>query len=188
MARYSAGHKEATREKLVELAARHIRMHGMASLGVASLMAEAGMTHGGFYAHFKSREALLAAAVERVFDQSVEALAYWPKKYGEGALSKYKDFYFSSRHRDDASAGCPVPSLAGEARLASPEVKAAFDAGLERLADAIARMTPEGETAAGRKAALCLLGEMAGVLALSRVVDAKRSGEVLAAGRKAVAV
>jgi TetR/AcrR family transcriptional repressor of nem operon len=186
MVRYAPDHKEKTRAAIVDAAARRMRSGGMEGVGVASIMAECGLTHGGFYAHFRSRDALLAAAVERMFAVAVETIGRFEEKHGAKALERYADFYLSARHRDDATGGCPIPVLAAEAQRAAPVVKAAFEAGLNRLADRLAAIMPPG---AGRRGALALLGEMAGVLNLARVVaDAKASGELLAGARKAVAV
>jgi TetR/AcrR family transcriptional regulator, transcriptional repressor for nem operon len=185
VARYSSDHKEKTRARVVDVAAARIRMSGLDRLGVAGVMAEAGLTHGGFYAHFPSRDALLAAAVEHLFDIAVETVERFETRYGPQALDRYVDFYLSPRHRDDQAAGCPIPALAGEMRNAAPMVKAAFDAGLERLTIRLGALMTEG----GRKAALGLLGAMAGVLAVARTVaDPRRSNEMLAAARRSVLV
>lgn len=185
MVRYAADHKAKTRALIVEATATRIAAGGFAAAGVASIMAEAGLTHGGFYAHFGSRDALLAAAVQRLFARAVETLDRIEAKHGERALGRYLDFYLSARHRDDPGAGCPIPALAGEARHAAPEVRAAFDAGLDQLADRLALLMP-GK--GGRKAALALLAELAGVVTLARAIDdARVSGELLAGKRKALA-
>jgi len=185
MARYSTDHKEKTHAAIVDAAAERIRSGGFDALGVASIMAEAGLTHGGFYAHFPSRDALLAAAITRLFDKACETVGRFEEKYGvEAGLEKYIDFYLSPRHRDDIEHGCPIPSLAGDAQRAAPQVKAAFEAGLDKLADRLGQMIPKG----GKKAALALYGEMVGVLSVSRTIDAKQSNELLAAKRKAIAI
>lgn len=185
MARYSTDHKEKTRAAIVDAAAERIRSGGFDALGVASIMAEAGLTHGGFYAHFSSRDALLAAAVTRLFEKACETVGWFEQKYGDAGLEKYVDFYLSPRHRDDVERGCPIPALSGDAQRAAPQVKAAFEAGLDKLAERLGQMIPKG----GKKAALALFGEMVGVLSLSRTIgDAKQSGELLAAKRKAIVV
>ncbi len=185
MARYSTDHKEKTRAAIVDAAAERIRSGGFDALGVASIMAEAGLTHGGFYAHFSSRDALLAAAVTRLFEKACDTVGRFEEKHGEAALDRYIDFYLSPRHRDDAERGCPIPALTGDAQRAAPVVKAAFEAGLDQLAERVGRMMPKG----GKRAGLALLGEMAGVLGVSRTMgDARASGELLAAKRKAIAV
>jgi TetR/AcrR family transcriptional repressor of nem operon len=186
LARYSTEHKEQTRARIVDLAAQRIREDGLAGLGVAGIMAEAGLTHGGFYAHFPSRDALLAEAVSRLFGQACETVDRMEGKHGANALSRYVDFYLSPRHRDDRTIGCPIPALAGEVRNSAPEVRQAFDAGLDTLADTLGRITPQGGRPAGRKAALALLGEMAGKLAVARSMsDERRSSAMLADARAA---
>lgn len=191
MARYSTDHKEKTHALIVDAAAERIRSGGFDALGVASIMAEAGLTHGGFYAHFPSRDALLAAAVIRLFDKACETVGRFEEKYGaEAGLEKYIDFYLSPRHRDDIEHGCPIPSLAGDAQRAAPQVKAAFEQGLDKLAERLGQMIPATKgNPGGKKAALALYGEMVGILSLSRTIgDAKQSGELLAAKRKAISV
>jgi len=181
--RYATDHKQKTHEAIIETAASFIRWHGLEALGVARIMADAGLTHGGFYAHFKSRDALLSAAVSCLFDIAIETVDHFETKYGAAGLDRYVDFYLSARHRDDPSIGCPIPSLAAETRRAPPEVKMAFDEGLDRLADRVGRLMPKG----GRKAALALLGDMAGTLAVSRAIpDQRQSNDLLAAKRKEV--
>jgi TetR/AcrR family transcriptional repressor of nem operon len=181
--RYASDHKDKTRALVVEAAALRICGGGLDALGVASIMAEAGLTHGGFYAHFRSRDALMAAAVTRLFDKACDTLGRFEQKYGEQALERYVDFYLSARHRDDVTAGCPIPALSAEARRAAPEVQAAFEAGLEKLADQVGRLIPKG----GRRAGLALLGEMAGVLNVARTMgDLKQSADLLASKRKAI--
>lgn len=189
MARYSTDHKEKTHAAIVDAAAERIRSGGFDALGVASIMAEAGLTHGGFYAHFPSRDALLAAAVTRLFEKACETVSRFEEKHGEAALEKYIDFYLSPRHRDDIENGCPIPSLAGDAQRAAPQVKAAWEAGLDKLAERLGQMIPPTkERVGGKKAALALYGEMVGVLSVSRTIDAKQSNELLAAKRKAIAI
>jgi TetR/AcrR family transcriptional repressor of nem operon len=187
--RYSADHKEKTRSAIVEAAAERIRVGGFEGLGVASIMAEAGLTHGGFYAHFPSRDALLAAAITRLFEKAIDGLDRFEARYGaEGGLERYVDFYLSPRHRDDITLGCPIPALAGEARRSADEVREAFDAGLDALAARLGKLMPsDRKKGGGKRAAIALLGEMAGALTVSRAMtDAKQSNELLAAKRKSV--
>ncbi len=189
MARYSADHKEKTREAILKATADRLRSGGLEAVGVASIMAEAGLTHGGFYAHFKSRDELLAAAITRLFDGAIESVGRYEEKYGPKiGIERYADFYLSAKHRDDLTIGCPIPALAAETRRAAPEVARAFDEGLERLAERLGQlMAPKQKLAEQKRAALALLGEMAGVLAVARAIpDPKQSSEYLAAKRKTV--
>jgi len=190
MARYSPDHKQKTHNAIIDAAADRMRVGGLDAVGVAGIMGACGLTHGGFYAHFASREALLAAAIERLFDKASEGVSRFEQKHGDAALMRYVDFYLSPRHRDDLSVACPIPVLAADVSRAGGAVKAAFDAGLERLADRLGQlMPPTSSRSGGRKSALALLGEMAGVLGLSRAMgDAKLSAELLAGKRKALVI
>ena len=149
MARYSTDHKEKTRAAIVDAAAERIRSGGIDALGVASIMAEAGLTHGGFYAHFPSRDALLAAAVTRLFEKACETVGRFEDKHGEAGLERYVDFYLSPRHRDDIEHGCPIPSLAGEAQRAAPVVKAGVRCGARQSRRAAGADDPEGRQEGG---------------------------------------
>jgi TetR/AcrR family transcriptional repressor of nem operon len=187
--RYSTDHKAKTYDAIVSATAQRLRIGGIEGVGVASIMAELGLTHGGFYAHFKSRDALLAASLTRLFDDAVDTVGRFEAKYGkEDGLSRYADFYLSPKHRDEMTSGCPIPALAGETRRAAIPVRKAFDAGLERLAERLGKLMPSNsKRGGGKKAALALLGEMAGTLSVSRAIgDAKASNELLAAKRKTV--
>ncbi|HEX5007424.1 MAG TPA: TetR/AcrR family transcriptional regulator, partial [Hyphomonadaceae bacterium] len=153
MARYSPDHKEKTREAILNATTGRLRVGGLEAVGIASIMGEAGLTHGGFYAHFSSRDALLAAAITRLFDDATETVERFETKYGPKAgLERYADFYLSARHRDDFSIGCPIPSLGAETRRAAPEVSRAFDAGLDRLAERLGRLMPSRRPAEQKKA------------------------------------
>jgi len=189
MTRYAPGHKQETRARLVKLAADRLRGGGLSALSVAPLMAEAGLTHGGFYAHFKSRDALAEEAISQLFAEALEAIDAIEARHGPQALGRYQDYYLSPRHRDThAGEGCPVPILSAEMRSAPPGIRAAFEKGLSALADRLGQLTGPGGAPLGRADALGLLGEMAGVLALSRALsDPARSTQLLKGARKALA-
>ncbi len=167
--RYGAEHKQQTRERVLKEAAKAIRLSGPHQVGVADIMAKAGLTHGGFYAHFKSRDDLVAAAVGQMFTDSGAALALSNEdKPAAEVLNGYLDFYLSPRHRDRRDSGCPLPYLATDApRLTQPvrEQFAAGVAGLRRmLSGQLSRlgvMAPEPEASS-------MLAEMVGALTLAR--------------------
>jgi TetR/AcrR family transcriptional repressor of nem operon len=115
--RYDSEHKQRTRERLLAEAAKAIRSEGPHKLGVAEVMAKAGLTHGGFYAHFASKDDLIAEAVGQMF---TEAGARMVRRMGEGrspaeTLRSYVEFYLSAAHRDSRTSGCPVPFLSADA-------------------------------------------------------------------------
>src|SRR6516225_1792267 len=102
--RYDAEHKQKTRAKVLEVAAQAIRKDGPDRIGVASVMAEAGLTHGGFYAHFKSKDELVTAAIEQMFEESRARVAHEMEGRTPAAgLAAYIDFYLSKKHRDARS-------------------------------------------------------------------------------------
>ena len=132
--RYSESHKQETHAKLVKIAAKMLREKGPDGFAVAELMNEAGLTHGGFYAHFESKEACVAEALREIFAQmgrrtekNVEGL---PPRH---ALATVIDLYVSPYHRDNAGDGCPVTSLNSDMPRQPHAVREAFDAGVKSM-------------------------------------------------------
>jgi len=114
--RYGAEHKQQTRERVLTQAAKAIREDGPHQLGVADVMAKAGLTHGGFYAHFKSKDELVAATIDAMFAQGRERMALETSdRTPTEALRNYVNFYLSRSHRDARESGCPLPYLAADA-------------------------------------------------------------------------
>jgi TetR/AcrR family transcriptional repressor of nem operon len=186
--RYSDTHKDETRKRVLRAAAAAVRAKGPDGAGVAEIMAEAGLTHGGFYAHFRSKEALVAAAIEEAFGQSRRRFARMTEAMpSEQALAAFVDAYVSTDHRNNPQRGCPISTLTNDLPRQSPVVRAAFDAG---VADLIARLEawlPEQDPAARRSLASSLMAEMAGAVALSRAMsDEALAEQVLAASRAGI--
>jgi TetR/AcrR family transcriptional regulator, transcriptional repressor for nem operon len=190
--RYSETHKSETRAKLLKIAGKALREKGPDKLAVAEVMQAAGLTHGGFYAHFKSKDALLAEALESVFAYSKEKY----RRLTEGlpprhALATFIDFYVSPAHRDDPTRGCPIVMLNSELPRQSKKFRSVFDGGVRRLAATLAEMIRDaGIDAAndnGETLAASLLSAMAGAVAVSRAVSDKRlSDEMLEAARASI--
>jgi len=183
--RYSESHKEETRRKVVRVAAAAVRAKGPDGLGVAAVMAEAGLTHGGFYAHFGSKEALVAAAVEEAFAQSRRRFERITEGMGPAqALTAFVDAYVSAEHRANPQRGCPISTLANDLPRQGARVRAAFDAGVENLIGRIEAWLPQADPVARRSLACSLMAEMAGAVALARAVsDEALAAELLAASR-----
>ena len=178
--RYSDTHKEETRRKVVKAAAIAVRAKGPDGVGVAEIMAEAGLTHGGFYAHFKSKEALVAAAVEEAFGQSRRRFSRLTEDMAAAdALTAFVDAYVSAEHRANPQRGCPISTLANDLPRQGPMVRAAFDAGVEGLITRIEGWLPEPDPTARRSLASSLMAEMAGAVALSRAVSDEALAEQL---------
>src|SRR5579885_913914 len=162
--RYDAEHKERTRERVLKEAAKAIRAKGPHGVSVAGVMGRAGLTHGGFYAHFKSKDALVAAGVERMFDEGRERLEaeIASHRSPRRGLAAYVDYYLSEEHRDARSWGCPLPFLAAEAPRLSPSARKGFAAGIAGLTDAIAEVLAEAGEPKPQARAASLLAEMVG--------------------------
>ena len=179
--RYDSEHKQRTREKVLKAAAKAIRAQGPHRVGVAAVMGKAGLTHGGFYAHFDSKDDLVAAAIGQMFD---EARSNWDRltaaKDPAGALGAYIDFYLSTAHRDAISAGCPIPILAPELRRLAKPARDQFAAGVGRLRERLRSQLAVLGVANAEAEASSMLAELIGALALSRAEpDAGRSDAIL---------
>jgi TetR/AcrR family transcriptional regulator, transcriptional repressor for nem operon len=185
--RYSKEHKQETHTRIVKKAAVLLREKGAHGVGVADLMKEAGLTHGGFYAHFDSREALVIEAFAYAMDRSTER---WRKVVDQippdKRLATMVDAYLTSVHRDDPGHGCAVPALGAEIARESPKTRKAFAGKVDQLIDLIAEQMPDAPRKAARKQAMAMLATMAGTLLLARVAgNGELSDEMLAAGREA---
>lgn len=172
-----------THAALLQVAARSLREKGPERVGVLEIMREAGLTHGGFYAHFASKEALIGEAIDAMFaDSRARFDARHGDKAGKAWLDARVDSYVSASHRDDAGNGCPITALGGEMRHLGPEARIAFDAGVENL---LARLTRHcgGDAAAAQ----AMLAQMAGAIMLARAVnDPALSDAILQNGKAAL--
>ena len=186
--RYDSEHKERTRQRVLSEAAAAIRAVGPDGIGVAGLMAKAGLTHGAFYAHFESKDDLVAQAVAHMFDESYQRfLARTEHPDPAIAIERFIDSYLSTRHRDHPDHGCPLPSLSGElARLPGP-ARANFTAGLHRLTRSMAKRIVELGRSDADPLASSVIAEMVGALALSRAVaKPSESDALLEASRRSI--
>ncbi len=185
---WSKDHKEATRGRILETASAAFRSRGVGGVGVADVMKSAGLTHGGFYAHFDSREALVIEAFAHAMDRSTER---W-RKLAERTppdkrLATIVDSYLTPLHRDDPGHGCAIPTLGAEIARESPRTRKAFAAKLEQMIDMLAAQIPELPRKAARKQAMASIATMMGTLVLARVAgNGDFSDEILGAGRDAV--
>lgn len=178
--RLNPGRKEATHERIVEVAARAIRRAGYGGTGVADIMKEAGLTHGGFYAHFASRDAMLAEAADRAGAEAVEVSARIAADAPAGqGLHAVLRAYLSKAHAQNCETGCPVAALGSEMPRQTPEVRRAATRHLKAMIDLIARQSAEwGEPGAHRQA-LVTVATLVGTLVLARAVDDPRLADSL---------
>jgi TetR/AcrR family transcriptional repressor of nem operon len=183
--RYSDTHKQETRQKVVKAAATAVRAKGPEGVGVAEIMAEAGLTHGGFYAHFPNKEALVVAAIEEAFGQS--SLRFGRMTQGltpAEALAAFVDLYVTPEHRAHPEQGCPVAGLSSELPRQGLPVREAYERGVRRLVKRIAGWLPESTTDRDSLAA-SIVAEMAGTVALSRAISDDAEAERLLAAARA---
>jgi AcrR family transcriptional regulator len=170
--RPAPGRKEATHERILETAARAIRRDGYAGAGVAEIMKEAGLTHGGFYAHFDSREGMLAEAADRAGANSVAMLAAVastapPRKELEALLRAY----LSQEHVEGVDTGCPIAALGSELPRQAPRVRRAATRRIKEMIDLVARQSPDWGRPGAHERALVTLATALGALVLARAVD-----------------
>ena len=179
--------REATHDRIVEVAARTLRRDGYAGVGVADVMKQAGLTHGGFYAHFKSRDALLAEAIERAGRDSAVAMRQRldaSRERGENALRALVEGYLSDAHLRGAEFGCVIAALSSEMPRQPPTLRAPSIEGVRKLIALVQRALPAGGT---KEQAMVIAGTMVGSLQLARTLGANAQGKaMLAAARNAL--
>jgi TetR/AcrR family transcriptional regulator, transcriptional repressor for nem operon len=170
---YSQAQKAESRQRVLETAARQIREHGIEALGVADCMRSAGLTHGAFYGHFDSRDALIVEALEYAVAQSRKRIAALSTGAGgvkaKEPLRVIAETFLSDRHIKNPGTGCALCALAGEARHASPAVRQRLTAYVHSLASQIA------QSVAGQNesVALGIVATIVGAVTLARAVDDK---------------
>jgi len=172
--------KEATHERIVDAAARAIRRSGYNGTGVADIMRDAGLTHGGFYAHFPSREAMLAEAADRAGRDSVammERIA--ATSPSQRALHAMAQAYLSKSHVEGVETGCATAALGSEMPRQAPEVRRAATRRIKEMIDLVARQSPDWGQPGAHERALATVATMVGTLVLARAVDDPKLSDAL---------
>jgi AcrR family transcriptional regulator len=181
MARYAQGHKEESRARIVEAVGRGFRKQGYGGIGVDGLAREAGVTHGAFYGHFRSKAEAFGAAVAeglRELRQAVEGLR---AEHGKGWLRTFAAFYMGYKRTCDLGDACTLPSLSAEIERADPASRAAYETELQGVMKAVAAGLPEGTGAEREARAWVLLSLLAGGVTLARAVPTEATSEQIAA-------
>lgn len=178
---------ETTHERIVEVAARTLRRNGYGGVGVADVMKQAGLTHGGFYAHFESREALLAEAIERAGRDSAAVMNRridTSRERGQSPFRGLVEGYLSENHLSRVEDGCVVAALGSEMPRQSPELLALSTQRVRSLIEMVQRALPEGSAP---EQAMVIAASMVGTLQLARTMGANEQGKaMLAATRNAL--
>ncbi len=174
-----------TRERIVSGASAMFRERGLDNVSVAELMAQAGLTHGGFYAHFTSRDELVAEAVRFALLQSAHRIYLSALQTGDTpGYSKLIKRYLTIEHRDHPDSGCVLASLGAEIGRDEGDAKAVFSEGFDELVTLLARLSPERTRSARRAHVLSVISSLSGALILARAVNGNGgSEEILASVR-----
>lgn len=179
--------KQITHDRIVETAARAIRRAGYDGVGVADIMKEAGLTHGGFYAHFPSRDALLVEAIERAGQDSGAVLAHGRARRQARGVTAFRalvEAYLSEAHLASSEVGCPVAALASEMPRQAPEVR---QASVDRVNSMISMVRQTMPATFSHKTAMAIASAMVGALQLGRALGDNTQGKaLLAATRQAL--
>jgi TetR/AcrR family transcriptional repressor of nem operon len=182
--RYEKTHKEQTRQRIVETAARRFREHGLEAEGVKSLMSSAGLTNGAFYNHFESKEDLAREAVAAAMEERVGKLQFCIDS-GIGLRGLIQN-YFSVRHRDNPGLGCPTTVLAADVARHSDPVRRAYTYGVKAFVDLAATQWPALPADEALSRAFALYGLMAGTMQVARATnDEALSRSILESGLRA---
>jgi len=175
--RYDKEHKQATRQRIISTAGRRFKSDGIDGSGVATLMSDAGLTNGAFYAHFESKDDLIATVVAdqlRVQRESLDALAP-----GRAGIEQFVRWYLSPEHRDHRDEGCPSAALLDEIDRGTDATKQAYTDGVLAMADAIAVRLAPRDPASARLTVLGLFGMVIGTLQLSRALTNRKLADAV---------
>ncbi len=179
---------ERNRERIVDTASTLFREHGFDGIGVADLMKAAGLTHGGFYGHFESKDDLAAQSCAHAFTRSLERWEHVAARTPHAdALRALVERYLDARHRDAPAKGCALAALAAEAPRHGADVRRVFADGVRALLGVLEKAVPGRIRAARRKRALATLSGMVGAIVLARAVDdGALADEILEATRESL--
>ncbi|MDQ5973194.1 MAG: TetR/AcrR family transcriptional regulator, transcriptional repressor for nem operon [Actinomycetota bacterium] len=182
MTRYASGHKAATRQRLIETAGRRFKRDGIDGSGIATLVADAGLTNGAFYGHFSSKDGLVAAVVAQQLADQTLRMASLP--VGADSVEAMVGAYLSPAHRDDVSGGCPSAALLDEIARCGVEIREAYTEGTGGLIAAIARLIDTGDAIEDQERAIAVFSLIVGALQTARAVsDPDLSDRILATAR-----
>jgi TetR/AcrR family transcriptional regulator, transcriptional repressor for nem operon len=183
--RYTPQHKSNTHRKIVAVASELFRSQGIGNVGVTDLMLRAGLTHGGFYAHFSSKDALAAEACSAAFEESAQRLHHLLEQTEPGSkFSAVVEHYLAAAHRDHPNKGCVIAALASEAAHQGGPVRDAIDSGIRRLVASVDQALQADGLAIDAHAAVAT---MVGAMVLSRALaDPKLSDQLLAHARESL--
>lgn len=181
MARYGPEHKQATRQRIIDSAGRRLKQDGIDGAGIAVLMADAGLTNGAFYAHFDSKDDLVAAVVADQLQTQCDTIRALPP--GRASVEAYVRGYLVPTHRDQRGEGCPSAALLDEIGRCGESVRRAYTDGIGAIVDAIATLLAPRDPASAHATALGLVTVLVGSVQMARALsDEAASDGVLSTG------
>ena len=181
MARYGKAHKQATRQRIIEAAGGRLKRDGIQGSGIAKLMADAGLTNGAFYAHFESKEDLVASALAEQLREQRESFSAQPP--GRAGFEQIVRTYLSVEHRDNPEGGCPSAALLDEITRSPAATKRAYTDGLLAVIDDVAARLGSNDPSWARMKTLSVFALMVGTLQVSRALANRQlADEVLEHG------
>jgi TetR/AcrR family transcriptional repressor of nem operon len=184
MAKKSKTETAQTRKRIVEVAAKAFKSNGIQATGVAEIMSAAGLTHGGFYRHFESKEQLVAEACASSMELLVEA-AEAAAAGGDAAFLKHLESFISTEHRAEYLGGCPLVAMGSELARADIETRHAASQGFQQMIDIIAKRSQAKGPKSAKEDAIFTLSSMIGAVTMARIMDdPKVSNQILAIARK----
>lgn len=184
--RYDAQHKQRTRERIVAAAGRGFRERGVDGLGVAAVMGELGLTHGGFYAHFRDKDALLCAACEQAFAAMWAGVDAEPPRPARETIRAIARGYLSPAHRAGRGDGCLLAALGPELSRSSPAVRRTVSRLVTRRLDLLAARMPGSTAQARHDAATLLIATLVGTMIVSRLLPDTDGRRSLLVARRAI--
>ncbi len=167
---HSRAKKHQHHEQIVGVAASRFREDGIDRVGVADLMRDAGLTHGGFYRHFETRDELVAEAVERALHDGGQAMAAVAES-PDDPLAAVIDAYLSTTHRDNLASSCAVTTLAADVARSNPRARAAYTSQVGVYIEMLERLLPPGPNHGMRATAIAVLSTLVGAVSMARAVD-----------------
>jgi TetR/AcrR family transcriptional regulator, transcriptional repressor for nem operon len=182
MTRYGPGHKQATRQRLIDSAGRRFKADGLDGAGIATVVADVGLTNGAFYGHFASKDDLIASVVTQQLAEQSALVASLP--IGQESVERFIGEYLSPAHRDDRAGGCPNAALLDEVGRCGVGIRDAYTAGVRDIITAIARHLDTGDHHDAQERAIVLFTLLVGALQTARAVtDLEFSDQILATAR-----
>jgi AcrR family transcriptional regulator len=179
MMRYASGHKQESLARIVQAAGRGFRKQGFGGIGVDGLAKEAGVTHGAFYGHFRSKKEAFRAAVVAGLKQLSEGIIVTREKYGVGWVAQFVEFYLGYKRTCDLGDACTIPVLSPEIERSDSATRMAYETELRKVVEALAAGLPQGSAAEREAQAWVLMALLSGGVTLARAVLTNELSEAI---------